>query len=61
MILGELEGEGHVSPSWTGSDFDHYTMKRGCIFTWKKKEDIKFTHYSNGERSAHCESIGRGK
>ena len=25
MHLGELEGKGHVSSSWTGSDFDHYT------------------------------------
>jgi len=24
MYLGELEGVGHVSLSWTRSDFDHY-------------------------------------
>ena len=25
MLFEELEGEGHVSPSWMRSDFDHYT------------------------------------
>ena len=24
MYLSELEGEGHMLPSWMGSDFDHY-------------------------------------
>jgi len=24
MLLRELEGKRHVSPSWTGSNFDHY-------------------------------------
>jgi len=24
MFLGGLEGEGHMSPSWTESDFDHH-------------------------------------
>ena len=27
MYLRELESERHVSPSWTGSDFDLYTME----------------------------------
>ena len=24
MLFGELKGEGHLSPSWMGSDFGHY-------------------------------------
>jgi len=28
MYLGELEGEGHMLPSWMGSDFDHYRCLR---------------------------------
>ena len=31
-LLGELEGEGHVLPSWTGLNFDHYNIKQHiCI------------------------------
>jgi len=26
MFLGGLEGEGHVSPSWMGLDFDLYNL-----------------------------------
>jgi len=28
MYLGELKGEGYVSPSWMGSDFDYYSIPR---------------------------------
>jgi len=31
MYLRELKGEGHMSPSWMGSDLDHYTYKK--LFT----------------------------
>jgi len=27
MLLGELEGEEHVSPSWTGEIFNHYQVQ----------------------------------
>jgi len=39
MFLGELEGEGHVLPSWTGSNFDHYNELTNSAQLLKKTKD----------------------
>ena len=36
MYLREMEGEGHVSPSWTGSDFNHYR----CLPLFRLSEPV---------------------
>ena len=53
MYFGELEGEGHMSPSWTGSDFKHYRCSRSFSYwslrigRWKSRVGRRFFNILN--------------